>query len=327
MSLLTKIAVSAALFVAIPATIALGLIVSDRPKSDLRAEGEGLDFSVLQRAEMPELQAYTARDGAALGYRQWLSGRDDAPLLVAVHGSGWHSAQFAGLGSALAEAGIDVIAPDLRGHGPDPQRRGDVDYIGQFEDDLADLITQTAREGQSVVMLGHSSGGGLVIRFAGGKHGAMIDRAVLLAPFVQYDAPTTRPNSGGWANVLTRRVIGLSMLNMAHVTALNHLPVIQFRFPSSVLDGPLGQTATRAYSYRLNTGFSPRRDWQAEIAALPPFVLIAGAQDEAFVAEQYEPTFSAITDRGEYALTGATHLSVVDDPETLQRVIAFIGAD
>ena len=327
MNLLTKIAVSAALFVAIPATIALGLIVSDRPKSDLRAEGEGLDFSVLQRAELPQLQAYTARDGAALGYRQWVSGRDDAPLLVAVHGSGWHSAQFAGLGSALAEAGIDVIAPDLRGHGPDPQRRGDVDYIGQFEDDLADLITRTAREGQSVVMLGHSSGGGLVIRFAGGEHGAMIDRAVLLAPFVQYDAPTTRPNSGGWANVLTRRVIGLSMLNMAHVTALNHLPVIQFRFPSSVLDGPLGQTATRAYSYRLNTGFSPRRDWQAEIAALPPFVLIAGAQDEAFVAEQYEPTFSAITDRGDYALTGATHLSVVDDPETLQRISAFMGTD
>ncbi|WP_370207174.1 alpha/beta hydrolase [Pararhodobacter marinus] len=327
MSLLAKIAVSAALCVAIPATIALGLIASDRPQRDLRAEGEGLDFSVLARAELPELQAYTARDGTGLGYRQWLSGRDDAPLLVAVHGSGWHSAQFAGLGPALAEAGIDVIAPDLRGHGPDPQRRGDVDYIGQFEDDLADLITRTARAGQSVVMLGHSSGGGLVIRFAGGEHGAMIDRAVLLAPFVQYDAPTARPASGGWAHVLTRRVIGLSMLNMAHVTALNHLTVIQFRFPSSVLDGPLGETATRAYSYRLNTGFAPRRDWQADIAALPPFLLIAGARDEAFVAEAYEPTFAAITDRGDYALTGATHLSVVDDPETLQRVIDFMGTD
>lgn len=325
MSLIAKLALSAALTVAIPGVLALGLIASDRPVADLRTEGGGLDFSVLAGGDLPDLQSYTARDGTALGYRRWESGREGAPLVVAVHGSGWHGAQFAALGAGLAVAGFDVVAPDLRGHGPAPARRGDVDYIGQFEDDLADLIDDQARPGQRVAMLGHSSGGGLVIRFAGGAHGGLIERAVLLAPFVQYDAPTARPDSGGWARVMTRRVIGLTMLNAVRITALNGLPVIQFRFPSSVLDGPQGGTATRAYSFRLNASFSPRRDWRADIAALPRFLLLAGENDEAFRAEAYEPTFRAVTDRGEYGLTGATHLSLVDDAETLARTIAFLN--
>lgn len=324
MSLIAKLALSAALTVAIPGAIALGLIVSDRPVEGLRAEGGGLDFSVLHGGDLPVLQPYTARDGAELGYRRWDSGQEGAPLIIAVHGSGWHGAQFAALGAGLAAQGFDVVAPDLRGHGPAPARRGDVDYIGQFEDDLADLIAHEARPGQRVAMLGHSSGGGLVIRFAGGAHGGLIERAMLLAPFVQYDAPTARPDSGGWARVMTRRVIGLTMLNAVGIRALNHLPVIQFRFPASVLEGPQGQTATRAYSFRLNASFAPRRDWRADIAALPRFLLLAGRDDEAFRAEAYEPTFRAVTDRGSYALTGATHLSVVDDPETLTRVAAFL---
>ncbi|MCB1391111.1 MAG: alpha/beta fold hydrolase, partial [Rhodobacteraceae bacterium] len=231
MSLLSKIAISAALCVAIPGAIALGLIASDQPVEDLRADGQGLDFGVLHPHALPDLQVFRARDGAELGFRRWGSGGADAPLVIAVHGSGWHGAQFAALGAGLAAEGFDVVAPDLRGHGPSPERRGDVDYIGQFEDDLADLIAATARPGQRVAMLGHSSGGGLVIRFAGGVHGGLIDRAILLAPFVQYDAPTARPDSGGWARVMTRRIIGLTMLNGVGVRALNHLPVIQFRFP------------------------------------------------------------------------------------------------
>lgn len=323
MSIVSKILLAASLAVSVPGLLALGLIVSDRLDPDLRAEGAGLDFSALQAGDLPPLQPYRARDGAQLGFRRWDSGREGAPLVVLVHGSGWHGAQFAGLGAALAERGLgDVLAPDLRGHGAAPERRGDVDYIGQFEDDLADLILDQALPGQQVVMLGHSSGGGLVIRFAGGVRGEGLAGAILLAPFVQYDAPTARPESGGWARVLTRRVIGLTMLNAVGIRAPNALPVIQFRFPAAVLEGPLGHTATRAYSYRLNTGFAPRRDWRADIAALPPFLLVVGAQDEAFVAEAFAPTFAALTDRGRYEMVGGGHLGVVDHPRTLELVEA-----
>lgn len=326
MSLFSKVALSLGIGVVVSGGIALGLIASQGPLADPRAEREGLNFSVLAPgAEAVALQHYTARDGQTLGFRRWDSRVEDAPLVIAVHGSGWHGAQFQGLGAALAGAGLaDVVAPDLRGHGPDPERRGDVDYIGQFEDDLADLIAAQAGDGQRVVMLGHSSGGGLVIRFAGGDHRALIDGAVLLAPFVQYDAPTQRPNSGGWAHVLTRRIIGLTMLNAVGIRALNHLQVMQFRFPDAVLDGPQGHTATRGYSYRLNTGFAPRRDWQGDIAALPGFLLVVGENDEAFVAESFEPTFSAITDRGRYASVPSAHLDVVDHPRTFDRIADYL---
>ena len=324
MSLLSTITLSIAIGTVITATLALGLIVSQWPDPDLR--GEGLDFSALTPAQPAPLHPFAARDGAELGFRRWEAGVQGVPLVVMVHGSGWHGGQFQGLGAALAAQGLaDVVAPDLRGHGPNPERRGDVDYIGQFEDDLADLIAAQARPGQPVVMLGHSSGGGLVVRFAGGEHGGLLAGAVLLAPFLQHDAPTARPNSGGWAQVLLRRVIGLSILNAARITSLNHLTVIQFRFPDAVLNGPQGHTATRAYSYRLNTGFAPRRNWQADVAALPPFLLVAGRADEAFVADAYAPTLSALTPRGTYRLVESGHLGVVDAPETLAAVTGFLS--
>lgn len=326
MGAFAKLGIGLAVGVLATGAVALTLIASDRPAELAGAAAGGLDFTVLAAAAGDvERRAYTARDGARLGVRRWDSGRADAPLVVAVHGSGWHGGQFRGLGAALAGAGLaDVVAPDLRGHGPDPLRRGDVDYIGQMEDDLADLIAAQARPGQRVVMLGHSSGGGLVVRFAGGAHGGLIDAAVLIAPFLQHDAPTARPGSGGWARVLLRRIIGLSMLNAAGITVLNHLTVIQFHFPAAVLAGPEGATATTAYSFRLNTGYAPRRDWRADVAALPSFLLVAGRRDEAFVASAYEGAMAPATPNGRYLLIEAGHLDAVDHPATFAAIAAFL---
>ena len=92
-------------------------------------------------ASDPGLIHYRARDGAQLGLRRFAPQKDQNPLVILLHGSGWHGGAYVALGEALNEQlGYEVLIPDLRGHGPDPIRRGDLDYIGQFEDDLADLI-------------------------------------------------------------------------------------------------------------------------------------------------------------------------------------------
>lgn len=307
--------------VVITGCIALGLILSDRPK--VLKPTQGLDFSEAMASDLSQTVAtvpVTMRDGVDLAVRLYGDEYKDQPLIVLVHGSGWNGLQFDGLAQKLAPQ-ARVLVPDLRGHGADPQRRGDVDYIGQMEDDLADLIKVTALEGQKVVMAGHSSGGGLVVRFAGGAGGDLIDRAVLLAPFLKYNAPTTRQNSGGWAHTMTRRIIGLSMLNTFKITALNYLPIIQFNMPQAVLDGPYGHTATTQYSYRLNTSFAPRAAYEKDIAALPDFTLIVGTEDEAFFADQYEPLMSQSTGKGRYVLVeGVMHLAIVDAPETLAAI-------
>lgn len=311
--------------IVITLVVAVILVFTQRPKA-MSGEG-GLDFSRQLESgseTSAPLMSIPMRDGYDLKVRTY-GGADSVPLLVLVHGSGWHGLQFDNLGKAL-QGSADVIVPDLRGHGTAPGRRGDVDYIGQYEDDLADMITAVAKPGQKVIMAGHSSGGGLVVRFAGGEHGDLLDGAVLMAPFLKHNAPTTRPNSGGWAHVLTRRIIGLSILNTFQIKALNHLPIIQFNMPQVVLDGPLGDTATIAYSYRLNASYAPRSKYLEDVASLPPFVLLAGGADEAFLAQEYAPTMGAVTDRGRYELmTGASHLDIVDDPRTRAVIEGFLN--
>lgn len=323
--MITKLLTFLGISLLITLLIALGLIVSQRPKGAVSETG-GLNFDDLLSRDLAALKVdeVRLRDDSTTLVRQ-LSGPKGAPLVVLVHGSGWDGGQFDQIALGLSDV-ADVVAPDLRGHGASPDRRGDVDYIGQMEDDLADVIKAYRRdENQPVVMLGHSSGGGLVIRFGNGLNRNLIDRAVLLAPFVQYDAPMTRKNAGGWTRVLTRRIVGLSMLNMAGIRGLDHLVVMEFDMPKPVLDGPEGHRATTAYSWRLNLGYAPRRDWQGDIAALPDFLLIAGEDDEAFVSGGYAPEFSKHTDKGQYQiLPGVGHLDVVNDPRTLGAVQAFL---
>jgi alpha-beta hydrolase superfamily lysophospholipase len=324
MSLIWTLGKAAAISAAVPLAISLGLIASQRPGP--LPQG-GLDFAQAISGGAVDLPATPVpmRDGWVMPVRQ-LAGPEGAPLVILIHGSGWQGQQFARLGPMLA-AHADVAIPDLRGHGAAPARRGDVNYVGQMEDDLADLITALRREGQRVVLAGHSSGGGLVVRFAGGAHRAMMDGAVLMAPFLQHDAPVTRPKSGGWAYPLTRRIIGLSMLNGVGIRALDHLTVIRFAMPQTVLDGPLGATATTAYSWRLNKGFGPRRDYLKDVAALPRFLLIAGTADAAFDAPGYQPLMSAVTDKGRYVLVeGSGHLGLVDAPQTLMELAGFLDA-
>ena len=321
--MLFKLLMIAGISVGIYVAIALGLILSQRPVALSGAGGLAFDRLLRQTkiAPLPQ-ETWTALDGTELSYGHVPGPGADAPLVVMVHGSGWYGGQFEALARALGDL-AEVKAVTLRGHGATPERRGDVDYVGQFEDDLAALLAGAA--GRRRILLGHSSGGGLVVRFAGGDHAGLIDGAVLIAPFLQYDAPTTRPNSGGWAQPLTRRIIGLTMLNNVGIHALDHLTAIQFNMPKVVLDGPLGEYATTAYSMRLNTSFAPRRDWRGDVAKLPDFLLIAGAEDEAMVAEAYEPVLSEVTDKGRYLIVeGAAHLDIMDWPEVVEALRGFV---
>jgi acetyl esterase/lipase len=125
---------------------------------------------------------------------------------------------------------------------------------------------------------------------------------------------------------LTRRIIGLSMLNTLRIGLLNHLTIMQFNVPDVVRNGPLGDTVTDSYSFRLNTSFAPRSDYLKDIAALPPFLLIAGAEDEAFYAKEYEPVMQPANSQGQYAiLPGVNHLGVMDAPATAERMGAFLN--
>lgn len=330
--MLFKIVMFATASAAIYLLLAVGLVMSQRPPANPDPGDGGIGFAEALEADyasLPRPVMFTARDGTALAYRRYDATGGADRFVILVHGSAWHGMQFHPMAAAIADAGLaTVIVPDMRGHGKNPVRRGDVDHIGQLEEDIADLIGLLGKErpDAQIVLGGHSSGGGFVVRFAGGRYGDLADANILLAPFLKYNAPTTRENSGGWARPATRRIIGLTMLNAVGIRALNHLPVISFAMPAVVLDGPLGDTATTAYTYRMNTSFAPRSDYGGDLAQLgAPFLVVAGDADESFRAELYEETIAAHVSGGTYrVLPEVSHLGVVTRPEAIETVLEWL---
>jgi len=289
--------------------IAAFLLMNGRP-DELAQEDKGLDFNELfvDYSNLPELRSYEARDGGKLYFRYYPSQSDKVMILL--HGSGWHSKYFLSLAGFISSEGLaHVYTPDLRGHGIKPERRGDIGYIGQYVDDIADLIDLINRNHPDAFLVigGHSSGGGLAVRFAGSEYGQQADAYLLMAPFLKYNAPTTRPNSGGWAQPYSRRIAGLVMLNNIGIKWFNGLTVIEFNMPEEARDG----TETLAYTYRLNTAYAPQ-NYKKDLSAITqPILVIAGTADESFYADRYEPEISKYTDVQVKLLDGVTHMGAV----------------
>ena len=304
-------------FVLISAVIYFGivavLILTGKPKKPDRAQ-RGLAFNELffDYSSLPELKSFTARDGTQLAYRHYSA--DSEKILILLHGAGWHSRYFLPLADFISSEGLaQVYTPDLRGHGLSPKRRGDVDYIGQLEDDLADLITLIQKDNPNSMLIvgGHSSGGGLAIRFAGTQYGQKAYAYMLMSPFLKYNAPTTRLNSGGFAMPYTGRIIGLVMLNNIGIRWFNYLTVIEFNMAEKARDG----TETLSYSYRLNTAYAPC-DYENDLSVITqPLLVVSGTKDEAMIYCQYEPVISQYTKVQVELLQGVTHMGVVVCPE------------
>jgi non-heme chloroperoxidase len=289
-------------------------------RGGVTSPGSGLDFSALQIEEPGTLGTYEARDGALLGLRSY-AGPEDLHLIL-LHGSGSHGAYLAPLARALGETAT-VHTPDLRGHGPAPARRGDVDHPEQLETDLSDLVDRIRQEhpGARVALGGHSSGGGLALRYAGGIRGADIVGVTLLAPFLKHDAPTSRPGSGGWARPRVPAIVALSLLNALGVHRFDDRVVITFEMPEDVRDG----TETLAYTHRMNVAFAPK-DYRRELKALGvPLLVLVGEEDEAFRAEAYHETITRDAPRGEVeVLPGVSHLGIASAPSAVSRLRSWL---
>ena len=279
---------------------------------------------------------FRMRDGTTLA-AQFLAA-PEAPArttLVYVHGMLGTSFQLNRSSGLLREAcaahDAEVVAIDLRGHGASKGIPGDVDYVGQYEDDLADVIRdlRTANSGGRVVLAGHSMGGGIALRYAqlsSRKLAPPVDGYLLLAPYLGWDSPTTRkePPSGAaqdgapFIKVHLARIIGLKVLNLGGITAFNGLRTMFFNLPPEL---PL-----RSYSYRATEDQAPA-DYRAALHAVTaPLLLVAGTHDEAFVAEQYERVVRANSHGSVTLVPGATHDGVLDDSRTMAAVKAWVDA-
>ncbi|MGQ0631383.1 MAG: lysophospholipase [Sporichthyaceae bacterium] len=89
-------------------------------------------------------------------------------VVVLAHGFGEHSGRYSHVIDRLVQDGAEVYAPDHRGHGRSEGARAVADDVDAMAADLhlVVLSTQDANPGLPVVLLGHSMGGLMAIRYA-----------------------------------------------------------------------------------------------------------------------------------------------------------------
>jgi alpha-beta hydrolase superfamily lysophospholipase len=271
--------------------------------------------------DAPPLLRYTARDGAALAYRAYPATGDRVAVLV--HGSTGSSLGMHLLARRLAAAGITAYALDMRGHGASG-RRGDIDYIGQLDDDVADFVAaiKPRHPDARLALIGFSAGGGFTARFAGGAYGDLFDRYILLAPYLGPAAPTNQPGNGGWAVPYWPRIVAIAALNQAGVHWFDGLPVVAYaKRPDP--DAPLP-----TYSWRLSANFRADTDYLGDFRrAGKPVTVIVGAADDEMIADRYEPAITAVRfDVVVTVLPGLGHIDMTAAPAALDAVVAALGS-
>ena len=272
----------------------------------------------VDRSTMPGLDHFTARDGTLLSYRHYPARGPATPkIAILVHGSSGSSVAVHALADALAGHGVETYAPDIRGHGSSGTR-GDIAYLGQLEDDLADLVAEIRKSAPNtpLTLLGHSAGGGFALRVASSPIKDQFARIVLLAPYLGYDAPTNRPNSGGWASPDIPRIVGLMVLHKLGITCCDALPALAFAVPANS-----ARILAATYSDRLMRNFATR-SYRADFAAVTrPMTLIAGADDELMLADKFADTVHAVAPNVDVKLIdGINHMQIVSAPKAVAAI-------
>lgn len=269
----------------------------------------------VDRSTMPGLQRFHARDGTELAYRHYPPrGPATGQIAIAVHGSSGSSVAVHALADALAGRGVETFAPDTRGHGASGSR-GDIGYIGQLEEDLTDLVGELRKTHPTapLTLLGHSSGGGFALRVAGSPIQDLFTRTVLLAPYLGYDATSSRKDAGGWASPDIPRFIGLSLLHRAGILCCESLPTIAF----AVAPGS-SKILSSQYSFRLMRNFGTS-NFRADLAAATrPVTLFAGASDELMFPDKYQETVGPkVRVR---LIDGVNHMAIVSAPAAVAAI-------
>jgi pimeloyl-ACP methyl ester carboxylesterase len=169
-----------------------------------------------------------------------------------------------------------------------------------------------------VTLLGHSSGGAFALRVAASPVGNGFERTVMIAPYLGWDAPTTRPDSGGWARADVPRVVALMVLGRLGFHGADALPALAFAVHADAAPRFL----TPRYSYRLMRNFATG-DFRADIrAARTPLALVAAGDDELMVSERYQAAVGpAVPVR---VIAGVNHMAVVSAPEAVSAIAADV---
>ncbi len=135
------------------------------------------------------MNTFTTKDGTSIYYKDWGTG----PVVTFSHGWPLSADAWDAQMLFLAQRGYRVVAHDRRGHGRSGQTwQGN--NMDQYADDLAELMKHL--DLKDATMVGHSTGGGEVVRYIA-RHGQKRVAKVVLIAAVPPLMLKTKKNPGG----------------------------------------------------------------------------------------------------------------------------------
>jgi len=168
-----------------------------------------------------------------------------------------------------------------------------------------------------LTLIGHSAGGGFALRVAGSPIQNLFERTILLAPYLGYDAPTNKPNSGGWASADIPRFLGLQALRTIGINCCDALPTLAFAVPPDS-----EKTVVSAYSNRLMRNFATRGYRIDLAAATRPVTIYCGADDEMMIADKYAEAARAVAPSVDVkVIEGVNHMAILSAPKATSAIV------
>jgi acylglycerol lipase len=255
-------------------------------------------------------------DGTPLFVRSWPpAGKPWARVLI-VHGIGEHSGRYERTGRLMADAGLDVHAFDLRGHGASGGRRVYIDRWDDFLEDVEGRLAGLRGTGLPVVLFGHSMGALIALTYAcSGRPDP--DLLVLSAPPLEARVP-------GWQRALApflgRIAPTFVLANPISGDQLSHDPAVG----AAYFADPLVQPRSTA---RLGAQlFGAMKRGRSEMDGLcVPTLVVHGAEDTLVPTAGSEP-LGDVPGVERRVLPGLRHetLNEPEGPEVVAGIVAWL---
>jgi len=222
-----------------------------------------------------------------LRYRLYQPQRTADDLVMVYHGGGVHlDAGYDILARQLShDERIAVCLVDIRGHGGSTGAKGQVAAASMVWHDVDTLLAEMHRlfPQARIHLLGHSSGGGMLINYFTRYHPQQpSDSLTLLAPELGPFAPEVRRSqvSVPFADV---RQWPFIVNALSGGWLFGNYPAVQLNFPENVKASE--PDFVQYYNVNMANALTPRHPAK-QLAALPlPTLLLAAADDELFSAQ------------------------------------------